>query len=99
MKKNIIMKNLIVCSIAVCMFALFSAFTTTEGAKIITVDNIVVSDFCDGFKEGYKEALSTCLEVGVKACPLAPPGKNSYKHGFGMGYAEVYSPESKSTAP
>tara|TARA_B110000259_G_C13752329_1_gene297107 strand:- start:70 stop:339 length:270 start_codon:yes stop_codon:yes gene_type:complete len=84
------MKNLIVCSIAVCMFALFSAFTTTEGAKIITVDNIVVTDFCDGWKEGYKEALAGCMKIGMAPmCPIPPIGKDSYKHGYGMGYAKA----------
>ena len=47
------------------------------------------SDFCDGWEEGYQEALEGCLKVGVTpVCPVAPVGKDTYKHGYGMGYAK-----------
>jgi len=37
-----------------------------------------------------KEALDGCLKVAVTpVCPVAPVGKNTYKHGYGMGYGKA----------
>jgi hypothetical protein len=58
----------------------------TLSAKTIDVS----SDFCDGWEEGYQEALEGCLKVGVTpVCPVPPVGKNTYKHGYGIGYAKA----------
>jgi len=49
-----------------------------------------VSDFCDGWDDGYQEALDGCLKVAVTpVCPVSPVGKNTYKHGYGMGYGKA----------
>lgn len=45
--------------------------------------------FCDGWDEGYQEALDGCLRIGVTPiCPIPPVGKDTYRHGYGMGYSK-----------
>ena len=56
--------------------------------KIITNSSLKTA-FCKGWDDGYQEALKGCFKVGVTPlCPIAPVGKNTYKHGYGMGYAK-----------
>ena len=46
--------------------------------------------FCDGYDEGYQQALDDCLRIAVTpVCPIEPIGSDGYKTGFGMGYAEA----------
>ena len=66
------MKKLILISIAI----LGMSFTTTP------------SGFCDGWEDGYQQALEDCLRVGLTPlCPLEPINSNGYKTGYGKGYA------------
>tara|TARA_B100000795_G_C22574281_1_gene351289 strand:+ start:211 stop:480 length:270 start_codon:yes stop_codon:yes gene_type:complete len=84
MKKTIILTTLI------SSFLVLTAFRASTNIESTKIESIVVSDFCDGWEEGYQEALEGCLKVGVTPiCPIAPIGKDSYKHGYGMGYAKA----------
>ena len=59
------------------------------GSLTMTSSNNFQSSFCEGWEDGYQEALDGCMRVGVTPlCPIAPVGKDTYKHGFGMGYAK-----------
>ena len=52
----------------------------------------VEKDFCDGWDEGFQDALDACFGFAMTPlCPLPPIGvdSKSYKHGYGMGYAEA----------
>jgi len=58
------------------------------GSLMISSFNIQQDDFCEGWDEGYQEAMDGCFGMGITPiCPIAPIGKDTYKHGFGMGYA------------
>lgn len=47
------------------------------------------SGFCDGWEDGYQQALDDCLRVGVTPiCPIEPINSSGYKTGYGMGYAK-----------
>ena len=55
--------------------------------NITNQNNETYSDFCEGWDDGYQAALDGCLKIGMTPiCPIAPIGKDSYKHGYGMGY-------------
>ena len=46
------------------------------------------SGFCEGWEDGYQQALEDCLKVGLTPlCPLEPIGSDGYITGFGKGYA------------
>lgn len=46
--------------------------------------------FCDGWEDGYQQALEDCFEIALTPlCPLEPINSNGYKTGFGMGYAQA----------
>lgn len=48
----------------------------------------VNSDFCEGWEDGYQDALEGCFKVGLTPlCPIPPIGRDTYKHGYGMGYS------------
>ena len=48
------------------------------------------NDFCDGWEDGYQQALDDCLKVNyTPLCPLEPINSDGYKTGFGMGYAQA----------
>ena len=50
--------------------------------------NEEVSGFCEGWDDGYQQALDDCLRVGLTPlCPLEPINSNGYKTGYGKGYA------------
>jgi len=58
--------------------------TITLSANTI---NEMLSDFCNGWEKGYQEAIKGCLKVGLTPiCPIPPIGRDTYKHGYGMGY-------------
>jgi len=46
--------------------------------------------FCDGWEEGLKKGLDSCLQVGgTDLCPLPEIGADTYSDGYGMGYAKA----------
>jgi hypothetical protein len=46
---------------------------------------VAVGDFDRGYREGYRVAYP----IGRSPLPPVPPvGKNTYQHGYGMGYAQ-----------
>ena len=47
-------------------------------------------NFCDGWEDGYQQALDDCIRVSyTPLCPLEPINSDGYKTGFGMGYASA----------
>ena len=81
MKKTIIITSL------VCGFGILTAFNSKS---LITKQKDYSISFCEGWEAGYKDALDGCLKAGVApVCPTPPIGKDSYKHGYGMGYAKA----------
>ncbi len=83
MKKVMIIANLI------GGFLVLTAFGPANNLETTKIESITASGFCEGWEEGYQDALEGCLQVGVTPiCPIAPVGKDSYKHGYGMGYAK-----------
>ena len=60
-----------------------------HNSKLIMIDNITdASGFCDGWEEGYQQALDDCLKIALTPlCPLEPIGSEGYKTGYGRGYA------------
>lgn len=71
-------KLLIIIVLLVGSIAMLSSFNSNQ------------SSFCDGWDDGYQEALDGCMKVGITPiCPIAPVGKDTYQHGFGMGYAKA----------
>ena len=87
----------IILSISTLLFVFISmGFISPTNNTLIEkpiTENIITSnftDFCDGWDEGYQEALDGCLRVGLTPlCPIPPIGKDTYKHGYGMGYAKA----------
>ena len=70
--------------------AFLTAFRPANDVESNKIETNIASDFCDGWEDGYQDALDGCLKIGVTpVCPVAPVGKNSYKHGYGMGYAKA----------
>lgn len=48
------------------------------------------SYFCDGWEDGYQQALDDCLKIGITpVCPVEPINSEGYRTGFGMGYAKA----------
>ncbi|MDC1063880.1 hypothetical protein OAQ16_05545 [Flavobacteriales bacterium] len=89
--------NKIILSITTFLFVFISmGFISPNNNKLVEkpiTENIMTSnysEFCDGWDEGYQEALKGCYKVAVTpVCPVAPVGKNTYKHGYGLGYAKA----------
>ena len=84
----------IILSISTLLFVFISmGFISTTNNTLIEkpiTENIMTSGFCDGWDEGYQEALDGCLKIAMTPlCPIAPIGKDTYKHGYGMGYAKA----------
>jgi len=46
---------------------------------------VALGDFARGYREGFKVAYPVGL---IPVPPVPPSGKNTYQHGFGMGYAQ-----------
>lgn len=70
--------------------AVLTAFRPANNVESTKIETSITSDFCDGWEDGYQEALDGCLKVGVTpVCPVSPVGKDSYEHGYGMGYAKA----------
>ena len=69
------MKYILIIALAITTMS-FTALDTTA------------SGFCDGWEEGYQQALEDCLKVGLTPlCPLEPLNSKGYKTGYGKGYA------------
>ena len=64
---------------------------TVVGAFIANanpVKEVTYSDFCDGWDEGYQDALDECLKVGVTpVCPVEPIRSKGYNTGYGKGWS------------
>lgn len=76
------MKKLLLLLVAGTMLMSFSAPSEVE------VKQEVVSGFCEGWDDGYQQALDDCLRVGLTPlCPIEPINSNGYKTGYGKGYA------------
>lgn len=59
------------------------SFTNTNTDEISTL-----SGFCDGWDDGYQDALDECMKVAMTPmCPMEPIGSKGYKTGYGRGYA------------
>ena len=65
---------------------------------LLTVLTIIITsyanepDFCDGFIDGYREALDNNLKIMIiPICTITPIGINSnnYNAGYGMGYSRA----------
>ncbi len=70
--------------------AFLTAFIPGNNVESTKIETTISSDFCDGWENGYQAALDGCLKIGITLiCPIAPIGKDSYKHGYGMGYAKA----------
>ena len=75
-------KLIIILAVVLSDFMITTAFNSIDNSA-------PYGDFCDGWDDGYQEALEGCYRVGVTPiCPIAPIGKNTYKHGYGLGYAK-----------
>lgn len=50
-------------------------------------------DFCSGFEEGYKagwcEGSSVCMEPMVPMCPMAPIGRDNFQGGYAVGFKQA----------
>ena len=84
------MKNVMIIAGLIIGFVVLAAFMPTDNNNHSVTESVKTSNFCKGWEEGYQEALEGCLKSGVTPlCPIAPIGKNTYKHGYGMGYAKA----------
>ena len=84
------MKKVMIIAILISGLAVLTAFRPANNIESTKIETSIANDFCDGWEDGYQEALDGCLKVGVTPiCPIAPIGKDSYKHGYGMGYAKA----------
>ncbi len=50
---------------------------------------VVLSGFCDGWEEGYQQALDDCLKVALTPlCPVRPINvEDTWESGYGYGYS------------
>jgi hypothetical protein len=86
--KKIFLSILTISVLFVCVGFVQASDNETAKEKIITSSSLA-TPFCNGWDDGYQAALEGCYKVGVTpVCPVAPVGKNEYKHGYGMGYAK-----------
>jgi len=61
----------------ICMFLMVIMFHTT-------------SDYCDGWKEGYKQGycyeVQNCITPIIPICPIAKVNQSSYEDGYNRGF-------------
>ena len=75
----------------VSIFLLVSSFTSTtqidktSAINVITNDNVIVSDFHQGWEHGYCEGWKD-VKGEFALYPLAPLGKDSYRGRYNMGF-------------
>ena len=77
----------------ITILLVFVAFgvNSPKEEKIITENIMTVSDFSEGWKDGYCEGWKD-VKGQFAICPIAPIapippiGKNSYKGGYNMGF-------------
>ena len=83
------MKRLILFTTTIFTIVLFESFTT-QRSSYTNVEIKSGSGFCEGWDDGYQDALKGCFKVGITPiCPIPPIGRNSYKDGYGLGYAKA----------
>ena len=82
------MKKIILFTSIIIAIVVFESFTT-KSISLTSVEMTSGSSFCEGWDDGYQDALKGCLKVGVTPiCPIPPIGRDSYKDGYGLGYAK-----------
>jgi hypothetical protein len=75
----------------VLFFASFQGNTTDRQRMDIVAP---LSDFCEGWKDGYKsgwcfERAYGCLSPLVPLCPLQNIGEKTYKDGYNRGFVQA----------
>ncbi len=71
-------------------FIIVLALFSTNNLKSSNIEVSFVNSFCDGWNDGYQDALKGCLKVDITPiCPIPPIGRNTYKDGYGLGYAKA----------
>lgn len=87
------MKKLSLSIITLCLLFVCVGFAPSISNEVVVESSVSVNalnDFCDGWDDGYQAACDGCMKnCMTPMCPIAPIGKNSYKHGYGMGYAKA----------
>ena len=84
------MKKVMIIATLISGLAVLTAFGPANNVESTKIETSMASGFCEGWEDGFQEALDGCLKVGITPiCPIAPIGKDSYKHGYGMGYAKA----------
>tara|TARA_A100001011_G_scaffold341471_1_gene374352 strand:+ start:818 stop:1093 length:276 start_codon:yes stop_codon:yes gene_type:complete len=85
------MKKLSLSIITLLLLFVCVGFATSTSNEVVVESSVsAYSDFCDGWDDGYQAACDGCMRnCMTPMCPIAPIGKDSYKHGYGMGYAKA----------
>jgi hypothetical protein len=77
---------------------MFNGPANTLGAMVTTAAFLMAwlsvaggyNEFCNGFAEGYKagwcQGSSMCMEPMVPMCPMAPMGRDNYPGGYAVGF-------------
>jgi hypothetical protein len=59
---------------------------------LIAIIPLFVSDFCDGWDDGYKEGwcyqIDNCIAPVPPVCPTPEVGETRYKDGYNRGFTK-----------
>ena len=82
-------KSILFLTLTISLITLMSFDSKTE--QNTQVENIIVSDYCDGWEDGYCEGwkdvkgqYSVCPVTPV--CPVPEVGKDGYRGGYNRGF-------------
>jgi hypothetical protein len=86
------MKKVMIIATLISGFAVLTAFgPSPKNVEISKTETVVLSDFCDGWEDGYcegwkdeKGSYAICPITPI--CPIAEIGQDSYRGGYNRGF-------------